>query len=195
MAKQDTKREAVFDAAAEVFSQYGFRRTSMNDIAEAAGISRPALYLMFDNKEDLFRQLASFRQNQAIDQAVAVLSEDAPFPERFIRAILAYEKAYYEEVSESPHGAELMDINLSIAGEDMKKGSDRFITILARALEDAVAAKEITFSDVALKPKAFAELLMSSIGGLKKKATSHKDFRRRIKEVGTIFMKSLTPAR
>ena len=74
----EEKREAVFEAASEVFSRYGFRRTSMNDIAEAAGISRPALYLMFDNKEDLFRQLANDRQTKAIDAAADLLSGDSP---------------------------------------------------------------------------------------------------------------------
>ena len=195
MAAQDEKREAVFDAALEVFSQYGFRRTSMGDIAEAAGISRPALYLMFDNKEDLFRQLAVFRQNYAIDQATLVLSEKTPLADRFINAILTYEKLYYEPVSESPHGDELMDVNLSIAADDMKKGSERFIGILAQALETAVSANEATVSGTSLKPKAFVELLMSSITGVKKGAASIKEFRRRIKEVGAIFMKSIITAR
>ncbi len=62
------KREAVYEAAATVFAQYGFRRTTMNDIAQAAGISRPALYLMFANKENLFQGLAAFRLDQAIEQ-------------------------------------------------------------------------------------------------------------------------------
>ncbi len=167
----------------------------MGDLAEAAGISRPALYLMFDNKEDLFRQLAVFRQKYAIEQATLVLAEKTPLSERFISAILMYEKLYYEPVSESPHGDELMDVNLSIAAEDMKKGSDRFIGVLADALEAAVSAKEATFSDTPLKPKAFVELLMSSIAGVKKGVASIKEFRRRIKEVGAIFMKSIAAAK
>lgn len=193
MTKQDEKREAVFDAAADVFSQYGYRRTSMNDIAQAAGISRPALYLMFENKEDLFRQLAAFRQNQAIDQALIVLSEKGPFSTRFIDAILAYEKIYYEPISQSPHGAEVMDINTSIASDIMKKGHDRLVSGLAHAIDNAVSNGEASFSDTPMKPKAFVELLMSSIGGLKKKATSNKDFRNQITKVGGIFMASIAP--
>ena len=63
------KQTAVFDAAADVFAQYGFKRTTMNDIAVATGISRPALYLMFDNKEHLFRELAAYRLNLALKAA------------------------------------------------------------------------------------------------------------------------------
>ncbi len=193
MAKQDQKREAVFKAAFDVFSQYGFRRTSMNDIAEAAGISRPALYLMFDNKEDLFRQLASHQQNLAIDEAVSVLSQHVPLSERFIGAILAYERIYYEPISQSPHGAEVMDINLSIASDLMTKGHDRLVGHLSAAIEEAVLNGEADLSLAAVKPKAFVELLMSSIGGLKKKATSNKEFRRQIRDVAGIFLASLAP--
>jgi AcrR family transcriptional regulator len=117
--RSDDKLEKVFDAASNVFSQYRFRRTSMNDVAQAAGFSRPALYLMFEKKEDLFRQLATSRQNQAIDLAVAELAQD--------------------------------------------------------------------------KPRAFVELLMSSIGGQKKSATSIRDFRRKVNNAASIFMASIIP--
>ena len=70
-AKHQAKRDAVYDAASAVFAQYGFRRTTMNDIAKSAGISRPALYLMFENKEDLFQvwpPTASIRPSIALCQ-------------------------------------------------------------------------------------------------------------------------------
>ncbi len=111
------KRRSVYEVAATVFAQYGFRRTTMNDIAQAAGMSRPALYLMFDNKEHLFHELSSYRLDQAIDQACKVLSGDASVEDRFIDALLVYEKIYYEPVANSPHGEELMDINQSLATE------------------------------------------------------------------------------
>ena len=193
MSAREEKRESVFDAAGDVFASYGFRRTSMNDIAKAAGISRPALYLMFENKEDLFRQLAVYRQARATDEAVRVLSGNGTLPERLIGAILAYEKLFYEPVCESPHGDELMDVNLSIAAEDMKQGTDRLIDQLARALKDAAKKGEADFSKASIKPKAFVELLMASIGGLKKNVASIHEFRRRIREVGGIFMKSIAP--
>lgn len=192
---KEQKRAKIFDAAADVFAQYGFRRTAMNDIAEAAGVSRPSLYLVFENKESLFRELAAFRQTQAIDQAVLVLSADAALADRVIGAILAYEKEYYEPVAQSPHGAELMDINQSIAGDLMQKGYERLVDSLARALEESAARGEVAFSEVALKPNAYVELLMSSIGGLKKKARSTSDFRRRIKEVAGIFLTAISARR
>ncbi|MFJ2651107.1 TetR/AcrR family transcriptional regulator [Streptomyces sp. NPDC087420] len=51
----DPKRAAVLTAALGVFGRYGFQKTSMAEVAQAAGISRPGLYLLFPNKEELYR--------------------------------------------------------------------------------------------------------------------------------------------
>ncbi|MEZ5212498.1 TetR/AcrR family transcriptional regulator [Gordonia sp. (in: high G+C Gram-positive bacteria)] len=51
-------RTAVIDAASHVFAEYGYARTSMAAIAEAAGVSRPTVYLYFSTKADVFRALA-----------------------------------------------------------------------------------------------------------------------------------------
>jgi len=185
------KRDLVFDAAADVFSRYGFRRTSMNDIAQAAGISRPALYLMFENKEDLFRQLATYRQNQAIDAAIEALSGEVGFAERYLAAILIYEKIYYEPVAESPHGAEFLDINLSVAAEDMRKGHERLIQHLSACVDAAVEAGEASLETMGLSATGFSELLMSSVTG-QKQAETLKDFRRRVTELTTIFLTSIS---
>lgn len=48
------KRDRAVAAAAELFLRHGFARTTMGDIAKAASMSRPALYLLFPNKEEVF---------------------------------------------------------------------------------------------------------------------------------------------
>ena len=49
----DDRRDTLFHAAAGVFPRYGFRKTSMDDLARAAGLSRQARYLHFATKEAL----------------------------------------------------------------------------------------------------------------------------------------------
>jgi len=48
-----TKREAVLKAAAEMFLEKSYTRTSMNDVAQRLKITKPALYHYFRNKEEL----------------------------------------------------------------------------------------------------------------------------------------------
>src|SRR4030095_4606779 len=44
----------VIEAAYKVFFRYGYDRTTMGDLAEAAGLSRPALYPVFSRKAEVF---------------------------------------------------------------------------------------------------------------------------------------------
>ena len=48
------RRNRIIAAATTVFLRYGHARTTMNDVAEEAGISRPALYLVFPHKDQIF---------------------------------------------------------------------------------------------------------------------------------------------
>lgn len=58
--KQDAleTRNQLLDAAERVFFDKGFSQTSLMDIAEAAGLSRGAIYWHFKNKSDLFEAMA-----------------------------------------------------------------------------------------------------------------------------------------
>ena len=185
------KREAVLEAAATVFSQYGFRRASMSAIAAAAGISRPTLYQWFENKAALFRQLANHRQNQAIAEAASVLTEPAPLADRVPRAILAYERIYYEPVAGSPHAAEFLDLNQGAAASDMIDGRYRLIAHLAVAIDSASGGADAPSRNPMISAPYFAELLMSAVNGVKSSATSIADFRQKIADVTDIFMVSI----
>jgi TetR/AcrR family transcriptional regulator len=50
---QTEKREVILEAALEVFSQHGFRGATIDQIAEAAGMSKPNLLYYFRSKEDI----------------------------------------------------------------------------------------------------------------------------------------------
>jgi AcrR family transcriptional regulator len=49
-----SKRERAVEAGARIFLRFGFARATMGGIAQAAGMSRPALYLIFCSKEEVF---------------------------------------------------------------------------------------------------------------------------------------------
>jgi AcrR family transcriptional regulator len=51
------RRQQLLDVAVTTFSQRGYRNTSMNDLAEAAGVTKPVLYQHFSSKRELFLEL------------------------------------------------------------------------------------------------------------------------------------------
>src|SRR4051794_40851891 len=70
-----TRRERVLAVALEVFGRYGFRKTSMDEIARAADISRQGLYLHFANKEALFRAAVRQELDTAVGDVSRAMSE------------------------------------------------------------------------------------------------------------------------
>jgi AcrR family transcriptional regulator len=51
------RREQILDVALVMFAHTGFHGTSMNDVAVAAGVTKPVLYQHFDSKRDLYQAL------------------------------------------------------------------------------------------------------------------------------------------
>ena len=56
-AKSETRRQAILDAAAQVFQETGFERTTMAAICERLGYSKATLYNYFPSKEALFLEV------------------------------------------------------------------------------------------------------------------------------------------
>ena len=65
----DPKRARILERAMKVFLAYGFARTTMDDIARAAEVSRPALYLLFRNKTDIYRAIGAGLLEQSVETA------------------------------------------------------------------------------------------------------------------------------
>src|SRR6476469_1564488 len=51
------RREQILDVAVQVFARNGYHGASMNDVADAAGVTKPVLYQHFDSKQDLYLAL------------------------------------------------------------------------------------------------------------------------------------------
>jgi len=81
-----TKKEAqetragILDAAVDVFFEHGISRTSLEDIARAAGVTRGAIYWHFDNKVDIFRALHERLYTSYVGEIADTLAQnhDAP---------------------------------------------------------------------------------------------------------------------
>jgi AcrR family transcriptional regulator len=53
-ALETAKQSEILNAACEVFAKHGYRKASMKDIAEAAGVSKSVLFKYFETKENLY---------------------------------------------------------------------------------------------------------------------------------------------
>ena len=69
------RREQILDVALDVFASSGFHGASMNDVAEAAGVTKPVLYQHFDSKRDLYKALLDEVGNRLLDSIAKATAE------------------------------------------------------------------------------------------------------------------------
>lgn len=133
-ATEDPRRARILEGATSVFLAYGFHRTTMDDIAKAAELSRPALYLQFRNKTDIYRALASEFIRASHERSAAILAGDLPLAERLRGAVCGTLLGLMEEIEQSPHGAELFDIKSSLAPDLIAAAREKLIGMIAAAI-------------------------------------------------------------
>jgi AcrR family transcriptional regulator len=185
-------RERILSAALERFARYGFRRTSMEDIAGAAGVSRAALYLQFRNKEAIFRSLSQELHEAALRDAGAALRAAAPLRERLRAAVEAKSLRFVEIAYGSPHGGELMDESNRTCGDLAAQAERRFQAILAREFRRAARAGEIDLAAVGLAAAPAAELFTRTVAGLKGPGVTVETYRKRLAALVRVFVAGLT---
>ena len=105
-----TTRDRIIEAATWVFLRYGYRLTSMEAVAQEAGLTRQALYHHFAAKEALFRAVvaALFDAAQAAAEAAGMAAGDGDLAAVLSAQIMARWAFFADRLKVSPHAEELM---------------------------------------------------------------------------------------
>lgn len=187
----DEKRARILNAALSVFSLYGVRRASMEDIAKAAQMSRAALYQHFRNKEDIL--LHGVRAY--FDLATAALQE-ALVPGRPVREALRLACAsgtgdLAAALLDSPHGEELLSIKSGEAEVQTREGNARIAAIWVDWLAGEAAAGRIRLNGESVA--SVAEAIIAGQHGQKMMATSYRDYVARLAVYADLVARGLEP--
>jgi AcrR family transcriptional regulator len=79
--KKEAKKEEIYRAALKIFAEYGFRKTTIEDIAESMDLAAGTLYLYAKNKRDLYLGAVAWGMNkwqQSVRDAVNAASAAGP---------------------------------------------------------------------------------------------------------------------
>jgi len=66
----NARRRQLFDVALSLFAEHGYSATTMDDIAEAAGVTKPLVYQHFESKRALYLELLDAVSHRLIDRIV-----------------------------------------------------------------------------------------------------------------------------
>jgi AcrR family transcriptional regulator len=178
LAKEEKKMEKekevrVLEATKRVFLRYGYRRVTMQDIADEAGISRPALYLIFPNKEEAF--LAAIRDftsasMKIIEEGVA---QQPTIEARLQFAFEIWTVKPFELMLESPDAKDLIE-----CGHGFAKGTfDRIFADFEAAIVAILKPLAETSASSPLSTGQIAHILVAASHGFKEAAGSVNELR------------------
>ena len=169
----DLRQAALLDAAVGVFARYGFRKTSMEEVARAAGVSRQGLYLQFANKEELFRKALEHSLSSQLNAALAALSLRADSLEcRIIAACDAWSGRFVGSLGAD--AADLMCASTALAGSMLTHYESQFEAALTRAIADSPLHGFCATAGMA--PADLARTLHATARGLKQRSASREEF-------------------
>ncbi|NGN42158.1 TetR/AcrR family transcriptional regulator [Mesorhizobium sp. CGMCC 1.15528] len=177
----DPKRARILDGALKMFLAYGFSRTTMDDIARAAEVSRPALYLLFKNKTDIYRALASVVFEESIAKARAELAGDAPLGERLFQVIDTALISVMAKIAESPHGAEILDMKGSLAGDVVEGWRAAMVGQFTAAIGEEARATGVDLAARDLSPVMLADVLFDGLEGMKMRVSGAEEQRKAVR--------------
>ena len=183
MAEPPTaRRRRILEAALAVFVQLGYRKATMADVAEAAGISRQAVYLQFQSKQELLLAAVEHELDRALTAVREALAAPGHISDRTTDALDAWlGKATGENAD---NVAVLGRENATELASTFDQARHDFIEELATAIE----------ADQHIDPargRTVAGALHASATGWKHLAQDRTEFRARVHETAALIVRGV----
>jgi AcrR family transcriptional regulator len=172
------RRRQLLDAALGVFLEFGFRKTSMDEVARTAGVSRQALYLHFARKEALFRAVVEHALDGAFRAAEERLMNAAlPVRDRLTGGLDEWVGRYVGKLGGGTSGnvvTDQADPTHALVAPVMRHYRDRFVELLAKSIRSSglLAA----YKPAGLTARQLAETLYATARGFKLESTTRAEF-------------------
>src|SRR5260370_34205757 len=159
------QREAILMAATAIFLRYGFKKTSMDDVAQAARISRQGLYLYFDTKDFLFREALQYLVSHMISTARSVAEDrNLSLRDRLLGVFEAVHGSAVQNASRED-AFELLQSAQSAAGALLVQLDRDLMGIVAALLAEAGAADR--WEEAGVTVAELSEQLLMTAKGIK----------------------------
>jgi AcrR family transcriptional regulator len=172
------QREAILVAATAAFLRYGFKKTSMDDVARAAGVSRQGLYLYFDTKDVLFREALQHLVSHLICAAHAVAEDgNLSLRDRLLGAFEAVHGSAFHNASRED-ALELLQSAQSAAAALLVQLERDLMGIVTALLAEAGAAER--WEEAGLTVAELSEQLLMTAKGIKASVDTIAAYRERM---------------
>jgi AcrR family transcriptional regulator len=136
------RKQQLLDAAARLFAEQGYASTRVVDIVDAAGVAKGLFYWYFENKEALFRELASDIRHQLRRTQRKAIDWNEPALVRIVQGTMASVRFMAEHAS----FFSLLEIEGRSVAEELRRGTEQHLrdvkALIVAGQEDGTVTKE-----------------------------------------------------
>ncbi len=188
---QDANRSAILDAARDLFARYGFKKTTMEDIAMALRKGKSSLYYYFKNKEDIFQAVIDSESEILFKKLKEVVDSDLSPKDKLrnyviVRMQTISQLANYQKVLKEDFYGENKYL-----GAKRKKGESVEEAYLKTILEVGVRNGVFNIRDIQLGAMSIAVVLRGLEIPLFRGSTSVQDLSGQLDNILNIFFYGL----
>ncbi|MEU4887288.1 MULTISPECIES: TetR/AcrR family transcriptional regulator [Streptomyces] len=179
----DERLDQILDAAYACFTRHGVRRTTMDDIAREAGLSRPGVYQYVRNKQDAFRRLTTRLLDASLSDARSAATARGDLAERLTGVLEVKLRLIVGVWQDSPaHAAELLGVDSRQSADLLETYETAMCELLTSAITDARPDLPKTGAD------EVAQLLLAFTRGLEADLTDPQAPVRRLRHGVALFV-------
>jgi AcrR family transcriptional regulator len=155
-------KSTILRAASRLFARYGFKKTSMDEIAQRARVSKATIYQHFSGKEEIFAVAVREKSEELVQSLIQAINS-AETHEDKIRGFVAARISLIEEQRKLRRMSdEVLRENLPLVDEARQAFFNREVRLFQLVLEKGQEAGQFHLE----RPRQVALLFLSALRGL-----------------------------
>ncbi|MDA3929104.1 MAG: TetR/AcrR family transcriptional regulator [Prolixibacteraceae bacterium] len=147
--KKDLNRETILQIAQDIFSKFGYKKTTLDDIANAVRKGKSSLYYYFNSKEDLF-QAVIIKEVEVLRQALEKVVFRSMDPEEKLREYILTKLSTFRELANLYNALENDVTAMDFIEEIKEKNAKDEIRMIKRILIEGVRRDKFQIDDLNL---------------------------------------------
>lgn len=157
------RRKAILEAAEKSFTNFGYKATTMEQVAKMANVGKGTIYTFFKNKEELFDEIISSLLLEMKEEADRVIDESAPFFENVHRALYKMLEYRMKHQLTIKIFQESQELGTKAVQEVVRKVERMIVQYMKAKIESAIEKGEIAPCDPEITAFVMLKLYISLI--------------------------------
>lgn len=147
--KKDVNRETILQIAQEIFSKFGYKKTTLDDIANAVRKGKSSLYYYFSSKEDLFQAVIA-KEVDILKQALEKVVFRSMDPEEKLREYILTKLRTFRDLANLYNALENDVTAIGFINDIKEKNEKDEIRMIKRILIEGVRRDKFQIDDLNL---------------------------------------------